>query len=439
MNRAKLTGIRIFLKEGIWKITEDEVSKSRGLFYNIIKVISISIKEFVQGRIITKASALTYNTLFSIIPLLAILFAIARGLGFSNLLEMQFRSGISAQSVATETIMSFIDSYLSHTKSGIFIGIGLIMLLWTILTLINNIERTFNFIWQVKKPRTIYRKMTDYFSMLLLIPMFLVLSGGISIFMTTVMKGMENFVILAPLIKFFINLIPFVIIWIMFIGLYAYMPNTNVKLKYCIIPGILAGGAAQFFQYIYIGSQIWVSRYNAIYGSFAAIPMFLLWAQITWSICLFGAQLSYVSQNLKNYYFNNEIKNISRRYHDFLCVSIMSLICKRFETEKDPYTAEMLSDENKIPIRLTTKILYELQDISMIVETPVSNESDLMAYVPAMDINKLTVGLLLNRIETKGSEEFKIKIKESGGTWNTLTQAREEYYQNTDKILLKDL
>lgn len=439
MNKAKIKGIRSFLKVEIWRLNDDEVSKPRGILYKAVKIIIISVKEFNQGRLVIKSSALTYNTLFSIIPLLAILFAIVRGLGFSNLLEMQIKNGIGAQSPAMMTIMNFIDSYLSHTKSGVFIGVGLIMLLWTILTLINNIERTFNSIWQVKKPRTIYRKMTDYFSMLLLIPIFLVLSGGISIFISTMVSKMDGFNILAPILKFSINLIPFFIIWLMFIALYSYIPNTRVKLKHCIIPGILAGTAAQFFQYLYIGSQIWVSRYNAIYGSFAAIPMFLLWTQITWSICLFGAELSYVSQNLKNFYFNNEIKNISRRYHDFLCILIMSLICKRFQTEKPPYTAEDLSDRYKIPIKLTNKIIYELVDINVLKETPVNNDSDLMAYIPAIDINILSVGMLINKIDTKGSEDFKIKMKESDKAWDTLNGFRKEYYKDTDKILLKDI
>lgn len=160
-------------------------------------------------------------------------------------------------------------------------------------------------------------------------------------------ENMEDFVLLAPLMKFLVRLVPFILTWAMFTGLFVFMPNTKVKLKYAIIPGIIAGTAFQAFQYLYIGSQIWVSRYNAIYGSFAAIPMFLLWAQISWGICLYGAELCYVAQNLRNYSFSKETANISRRYHDFLCILIMSLICKRFETEETPYTAETLSDEHK--------------------------------------------------------------------------------------------
>ena len=439
MNKLDINQIKAFLLDEIWRVTDDEVSKKRGMFYGAIKIVTLSIKEFTERRIVNKASALTYNTLLAIIPILAILFAIARGFGFANLLEDQFRSGLEGQALTAETILSFIDSYLSHAKSGIFIGVGLIMLFYTVLLLTYNMERTFNSIWQVKKPRSLYRKMTDYFSMLLLLPLLILLSSGISIFMSTFLKNVEGFALLAPIVKFLVRLTPFVLTWGMFTALYIFMPNTKVKFKYAIFPGILAGSAFQAFQYLYIGSQIWVSRYNAIYGSFAAIPMFLLWTQISWSICLYGAQLCYVAQNLRNFSFSKETENISRRYHDYLCILIMSLICKRFQTDQLPYTAESLSDEHKIPIRLTTTILYELQDLHMIHETPAEDDDEEMAYLPAVDINRMNVAMLLSRLDTAGSEAFKIDRDRYYAPWEALSKAREEYYESTGKILLKDL
>ena len=144
MNKLDIQGIKAFLLEDIWRVTDDEVSRKRGLFYSALKIATLSVREFTQGRVINKASALTYNTLLAIIPILAILFAIARGFGFANLLEDQFRSGLEGQALTAETVLSFIDSYLSHAKSGIFIGVGLIMLFYTVLLLTYNMERTFN-------------------------------------------------------------------------------------------------------------------------------------------------------------------------------------------------------------------------------------------------------------------------------------------------------
>ena len=422
-----------FLTYDIWRITEDEVTKTTFSLYNIIKTIYLCINRFTKDRLVNKASALTYSTLLAIVPILAIVFAIARGFGFDNLMESQIVQGFGGPSETTEVIFQFVNSYLSQTKNGIFIGVGLIMLLWTVLNLINNMEITFNRIWQVKKARSMYRKITDYFSMLLLIPLLLVVSGGLSIFMSTMLKNVTDFTLLAPIGKFLIRLIPFVLTWVMFTALYVFMPNTKVKLKHALISGILAGTAHQAFQFLYISSQLWVSRYNAIYGSFAALPMFLLWLQISWTICLFGAELTYAGQNIRNFSFDKDARNISRRYRDF----IMSFVAKRFEKNEPPYTAEDISEECQIPIRLTNQTLYELQEINLLHEVVTDAKNQDIAYQPSMDISKLNVALLL---DTHGSEDFKIdKDKEFHGQWETLMKAREEYYKSASQVLLKDL
>ena len=217
--KQKITNIWKFVTYDIWRITEDEVTRTKFSLYTIIKTIYLCVNRFTKDRIVNKASALTYSTLLAIVPILAIVFAIARGFGFSTLMENQFRSGFGGNTATSETILQFIDSYLSQTKGGIFIGVGLVMLLWTVINLINNIEITFNRIWQVKKARSMYRKVTDYFSMLLLMPILIVISSGVSIFISTMLKQMADFVLLAPIMKFLIRMIPYVLTWIMFTGL----------------------------------------------------------------------------------------------------------------------------------------------------------------------------------------------------------------------------
>ena len=400
-----------FLTDGIWRITEDEVTPVRKRLYSCVKIIYLSVDQFLNDRIPVRASALTYSTLLSIIPILALLFAIARGFGFDALMEEQIKSGVMSQQ--SELIFSWVNSYLQHAQSGIFIGIGLIMLLFTILMLIDNIERSFNAIWQVKRPRTVFRQITDYFSMLLLLPLLIVISSGLTIFMTTYVKDLETFLLLGPMLKFLVRLIPYALTWGMFIGLYVFMPNTSVKLKHAWFPGILAGSAFQAFQYFYVNSQIWISNYNAIYGSFAAIPMFLLWTQISWTICLFGAQMSYISQNLPSFSFGKETARISR--------------------------AEELSKEHKIPIRLTKNILYELTDIRLLYETFSDDKEGSVRYLPGMDINQLTVGVLIEKLDEAGAENFKIDKTQYSASWQALIDAKETYLYQNNQVLIKDL
>ncbi|WP_321436927.1 YihY/virulence factor BrkB family protein [uncultured Bacteroides sp.] len=429
-----------FITYDIWRVSEAEVTHAKFSFYNIIKTIILAVRRFTTDRITDKASALTYSTLLSIVPLLAILFAIARGFGFDHMMEEQVRSGLGSQEVATETILNFVESYLKQTKSGIFVGVGLVLLLWTVVNLTANIELTFNNIWQVKKQRTLYRKITDYFSMFLLLPILIVVSGGLTIFMSTMIKSMEGFVVLAPVMKVLVRMIPFILTWFMFTALYIFMPNTKVKFKHAFISGIIVGTTYQAFQFLYINGQISVTKYNAIYGSFAAIPLFLLWLQISWTICLFGAELTYAGQNIRNFNFEKDAKNISRRYRDFLSILIMSIICKRFEKGEMPYSAEEISLEYRIPIRLTNRILGLLQEINLVHETIADTKSENIMYLPSIDINKINVALLLERIDTNGSEDFKIdKEEEFRNHWHTLLESRDLYQKRNSEILLKDL
>ncbi|MDO4163435.1 MAG: YihY/virulence factor BrkB family protein [Bacteroides sp.] len=439
MNR-QIAALWKFLTYDIWRITEDEVTKTKFSLYTIIKTIYLCVTRFTQDRLVNKASALTYSTLLAIVPILAILFAIARGFGFDNLMESQIVSGFGGQTEATDVILQFVDSYLSQTKSGVFIGVGLIMLLWTVLNLINNMEVTFNRIWQVKKARSMYRKLTDYFSMLLLMPILIVVSGGLSLFMSTMVKNIEDYTLLAPIGKFLIRLIPYVLTWCMFTALYAFMPNTKVKLRHAAVSGILAGTAYQAFQFLYISSQLWVSRYNAIYGSFAALPMLLLWLQVSWTICLFGAELTYAGQNIRNYSFDKDTRDISRRYRDFVSILVMSLIAKRFVQGGTPYTTETISEECRIPIRLTKQVLYELQEVDLLHEVVTDEKVGDIAYQPSMDVHKLSVAVLLDKLYMHGSEDFKIdREHEFNEAWEALLKARDEYRDSSGKVLLKDL
>jgi membrane protein len=238
--------------------------------------------------------------------MLAVVFAIARGFGYNKYIEIWFREVLSSQPQVADVIVSFVNSYLVHTKSGIFLGVGLIFMLYTVLMLVNNVEETFNQIWQVNNSRPILRSFANYLAMFFLFPIIIVVSTGLSVFMETMADSMDNLAVLGPFIHKLLQYSPYMLMSLFFIVLYVYMPNTEVRLSCAIIPGILAGIAMQVLQVVYIHSQIWVTGYNAIYGSFAALPLFMLWIQISWTICLFGAQLTYTNQNLNRFGINLE-------------------------------------------------------------------------------------------------------------------------------------
>lgn len=264
----------------------------------IYRTLVLTIRFFTTKRVMTQASALTYSTLLAIVPILAVIFAIARGFGYNKYIEIWFRDALSSQPQVADILTDFVNSYLIHTQSGIFLGVGLLFMLYTVLMLVNNVEETFNEIWQVSNARPIMRSLTNYMAMFFVFPIIIVVSMGLSIFMATIAKHTDGLLILGQAMRYLLDFSPYLLLSLLFVGLYVYMPNTDVKIKSAIVPGILSGVAMQLLQLFYIHSQIWVTGYNAIYGSFAALPLFMLWLQISWTICLFGAQLTFTNQNL---------------------------------------------------------------------------------------------------------------------------------------------
>lgn len=410
------------------------------MLYSLIKRLLLSIELFTEKRLVASASALTYSTLLAIVPVFAVVFAIARGFGYSKYIEVWFRDVLSSQPQVAETIIGFVNSYLVHTKSGIFLGIGLLLMLWTVIMLLSNAEQAFNNIWQVKKQRSLYRTITDYMAMFLLTPFIIVLSSGISIFMTTFIEHIDEYIVLKPMLKFLIAAMPYLLMSLVFILLYVFMPNTKVKLSYAIVPGVLAGVAMQGLQFLYIDSQIWVSSYNAIYGSFAALPLFMLWLQISWTICLFGAELCYASQNLEDFAFRASTENLSHRYRLMLCMLLMSHICKRFDKGERAYTALELKFVTNIPIRIIHDLLYELTKVRLIVEVTSDEKGEDSVFMPAESISHLSVGTLIDRLESEGKWNFDVNVDtDNKQTWIKAIAARTDYLNKQRGILLKDL
>ena len=272
----------------------------------IYRIMYLTIRFFTEKRVTAQAAALSYSSLLAMVPILAVIFAIARGFGYNKYIEIWFRKMMSTQPQMADLIVDFVNRYLVHTQSGVFLGVGLLFMLYTTLMLVNNVEETFNEIWRVSNARPIMRSLVNYLAMFFLFPILILVSMGLSIFMATIAHKIDDFRLLSSAVLELLDVSPFLLMSLFFVLLYVYMPNTKVRWSCAIIPGILAGAGMYFLQLFYIYSQIWVTGYNAIYGSFAALPLFMLWVQISWTICLFGAQLTYTNQNLNRFGINLE-------------------------------------------------------------------------------------------------------------------------------------
>ena len=433
--------LKVFLTKDIWSFDLNRRGPLLRAVGNTVKVVVIAIRTFLDDKIMARAAALTYSTLFAIVPILALIFAVARGLGFENVLNTLIKEGIvnsdstlvvtepvmnadslaiayndviSGDSISTaaqvtetttnetlKTVMQFIDGYMQYVSGGAFVGIGLLFLLWSVYSLADNIEGNLNQIWHIKQARGMGRKITDYFSLIILIPIGIVSLSGLTSFVKMRLTAMEGYLLLGGFVQFLIVALPFLIAGLIFTGFYIFMPNTKVKFKYAVIPGFIAGCLFTVLQNLYFDGQLALSSYNQIYGGFAALPLFLFWLNISWSIILFGCELSYVSQNNDNFNYFKEPEKISRKHQDYYCLMVMSFICKRFNQHLPALNRKDLASELHIPIRYVISSLDTLVEAGLL-ETVLQSDEREPAYVPATDPSKITVVFVLSKINNTG-------------------------------------
>ena len=247
-----------FARYDVWRITESELTRGWRFLYRLIKVIVLSVRGFFNDELNLKASALTYSILFAIVPIFAIVLAVAKGFGFETAVEYWLNNSFLKNTEVIPVIMGFVERYLETAQGGIFLGIGILILLWSVTIFFMQVEMSFNSIWQVRKSRSIVRQFTAYLSILLLIPIMVVVSAGFSIYINSRLPALQEIRLISPLVTFLIKLIPFVIMWTMFTLMYIIIPNVKVRLWSAAISGLITGTAFQLFQMLYIWGQVYL-------------------------------------------------------------------------------------------------------------------------------------------------------------------------------------
>jgi len=398
--------IQQFLLKDLWSVRLEEYPPKMKFLFKYLRIIVLSLRGSNENKVTVRASALTYYTLMSIVPILAMGFGIAKGFGASKYLERQIMESFKGQEEVMNKLITFSNTLLAKTGGGIIAGVGIVLLFYSVANVLSSIETSFNDIWKIEKSRTLSRKLSDYLSIMLIAPILLISAGSIHVYLATqlntIAKQIEIIGYISPYIMFALKFIPYLLIWILFSVMYIVMPNTKVSSQSGIIAGVIAGSAFVITQWLYIDFQVGVSRYNAIYGSFAALPMFLIWIQVSWLIVLFGAEVSFANQNIDMYEFETETDRISTHSRRNLSLLILNYIVKRFVKGEEALTASELSTNLKIPIRLMRVLLNHLMECRILVETT-SNDSKNPAYQPAQHIDNFTVAYVINALDNLGA------------------------------------
>ena len=431
------------INDFIWHTSMADISKGKSFIIRQLRIIIIAARGFMSDRVQLRASALTLYTMLSIIPFVAIAFGIAKGFALDQKLQELLTSEFQTQPEVLTWILNQANIAIQATRGGYIAGIGLIILIWSVMSLLDQIESSFNHIWHVDESRPWLRKFTDYLAIMIIAPVILVLSSSLTVVISTVLPDLiERASILEffkPLVGFLIKLAPYVLTWIALTVLFIIMPNTKVRFGPALVSGIIAGTILQFLQWLYIDLQFGITKLSAIYGSFAAIPLFIIWVQSSWIILLLGAELTFANQNISRYEVDSEVLEVSHFQRRALVLMIMSLIVRNFVTGEKPYSSATISSLLKMPVRLVIDVLQDLAGAGL-VSVIHDNEYQDRFYQPSVDTSKLSVSYIIDRFDRKGSDQ-KLFLKSS--EYKKVVSMMEKFYSLIDKsdsnILVKDL
>ena len=430
-----------FIKEDIWLLHEQKLPLFKATLIKSLKIVILSVQGFSRDLCPLRASALTLYSILSIVPVFAMLFGIAKGFGFETMLEKRLLEQAPDQDAMVLQLISFAQNLLESTKGGVVAGIGIVVLFWTIINVIGNIEESFNYIWKIGSGRSISRKFSDYLSLMLLAPVLLIASSSITVFLDTKITWLISVIELPEfgiwLVVKALSLSPLVLMIALFTFTFIFMPNHKINVRAGIIAGIVTGILYHLLQWAYLSLQIGVSSYNAIYGSFAALPLFVVWLQMGWMIVLFGCEMAFFLQNYEIYRNNNCFSDLSFSLKKVIALQIAHLIIKNFIQLNNPLTAAEIATKLVIPIAIIQPVLSTLITSHIIVEFKNQDEDD-EVYQPAVDINILTIAYIINALEQCGQNHLP-DINQEQLFMNPVNNFRELMEASEQNRLLKDI
>lgn len=419
---------------GVWEDTRRKFS------VNLIKTLNITVKSFLNTDIQTQACAMTYRTLLALVPALALLFAIGRGFGLQDFLQDELLKIFPSQQVVINRTLTFVDSYLNQASEGIFVGVGIVFLLYTVISLLINVEDSFNLIWNVRQGRSFWRKITDYTAMLLILPVLMICGGGLTMFLSTTLQSFFHWSFMTPILSALFEFGSFLFSCLFFAAAFMMIPNTKVKFQNALLAGLFTGVGFQILQWLFVTGQLYVAKYNAIYGSFSFLPLLLIWLQFVWVICLTGSLLCYASQNIFQFTFSDQINHIAPDYSEKLTIAVAAIIVQQFVRQKPPMTVAEISKNFELPSRLITDITNRLCDVNILSHVVIDEEHNVYGLQPAVEPNLISINYMRKRLNQFGTKNFIPNFNQNfAGVIQIVDTINQKISQTTEDILLKDL
>jgi len=405
--RKKITG---FFTRKVWEIDTGPLGKFKTFIIKSIRLLYVAIREFTEGQLTLRAMSLVYTTLLSIVPVLAISFSVLKAFGVHNeVVEPFLQQFLAPLGERGREITTNIIGFVENMKVGVLGSLGLGLLIYTVISVIQKVEKAFNSIWRIKKTRSLARRFSDYISILMIGPVLLFSAIGLkaSFMSHTIVQKVVSIEPFGTLVYFIAEKTPFIIVCAAFTFLYIFIPNTKVRFISALVGGILAGIVWQTAGWAFALFIVKSTKYAAIYSGFAILLMFMIWLYVNWLILLVGAQISFYHQY--PYFLNakNESFRLSHRLMEKLAFLIMYFIGYNYCHDKKPWTLDSLVSRLKLPVEPVDDVLVLLEKNSLLVETG----DDPPAYLPAKDLETITLKKLIRAVRVGDEGTIAIEKK----------------------------
>ena len=369
------------------------VQQYRLLFY--------TARGLVEHGTLVRSAALTFYTLMSIVPVAAVIFAVVKGFGLTETLLDNLYGIFPQHPEVIEYLIGFAERALARTQGGVVAVVALVTLFWAVIRAFASIESAFNNIWEVKTARSLTRQYSAYSTIVVVVPLLWAATRALGLYVDAQLglgSSAWSFVVSKCAVL--------VMTWLIFAVLYTAIPNTKVRFRSALTAGVVAGTLFMLFQWGYVYLQRWMTSYNAIYGSFAALPLFLIWMQTSWQILLFGGELSFAYQNVARFAVERESLRISYDRRRRAMLAVMVVAARRFCAAQGSTGPEEIRGQLGLPTRLVNDLLYELAKAGMLAPVASEDAEHEVRFVPARDLTSLTLCDVIDAVETQGDATF---------------------------------
>lgn len=431
--------IKDFFFKRVWETPLQEMGVLETWLVTTLRIGHLLVRDLINGMITLRAMGLVYTTLLALVPLLAVSFSVLKGFGVHNQIEPMLLNLLLPLGDKGVEIVEKIIEFVDNTKAGILGSVGLILLVYTVVSLLQKIEQAFNYTWRVTEHRPFAQRFSDYITVVLIGPVLLFSALGLTATITSVetIQHMMEIEAIGMMANIVIRLLPYALVIATFTFVYMLVPNTRVKLSSAFIGAVVAGVLWESTSWAFTTFIISSAKYTAIYSAFATLIIFIIWIYMNWLILLIGCSISFYYQNPVHQHLRSRIVRLSNRLRENMAMTIMLLVARRYHQHQSAWTMETLATRLNVSPEACQLIIKLLIESKLLVATSDSPET----YLPGHDPETILLRDIVMAVRSAGEREYLSfegmhREEAVNKVYSTIEQAIE---QSLERLSLKDL